>query len=259
MKNISIVPFLLTSEKIHNEIDNVIGKDRCPSIEDKSKMPYTEAVIHEIQRFADIVPAGVPHAVSKDTTFRGFHIPKDGNQGKHRVTKRGPALSYPMFTLVTGIVGRWRAVCVTALQRPNSDAAAIRIVVDLTFNTSSFLDMHIHTFTFQGSLVFPVLTSVLKDPKHFKNPEEFDPGRFLNEKGCVKKSDALMPFSTGKRMCVGRKPGSHGALPLSNHHTSEVYLGAHCRQKESERKTRAQHQWIKTSVLPDECCPSFLS
>ncbi|CAJ0918246.1 unnamed protein product [Ranitomeya imitator] len=40
-----------------------------------------------------------------------------------------------MFTLVTGdlgIVGRWRAVCVTALQRPNSDAAAIRIVVDLT-------------------------------------------------------------------------------------------------------------------------------
>ncbi|CAJ0960295.1 unnamed protein product [Ranitomeya imitator] len=29
----------------------------------------------------------------------------------------------------TGIVGRWRAVCVTALQRPNRDAAAIRIVV----------------------------------------------------------------------------------------------------------------------------------
>ncbi|CAJ0955991.1 unnamed protein product [Ranitomeya imitator] len=26
---------------------------------------------------------------------------QDGNQGKHRVTKRGPALSYPMFTLVT--------------------------------------------------------------------------------------------------------------------------------------------------------------
>ncbi|CAJ0917905.1 unnamed protein product [Ranitomeya imitator] len=54
---------------------------------------------------------------------------QDGNQGKHRVTKRDPALSNPMFTLVTGIVGRWRAVCVTALQRPNSNAAAIRIVV----------------------------------------------------------------------------------------------------------------------------------
>ncbi|CAJ0921881.1 unnamed protein product [Ranitomeya imitator] len=36
-----------------------------------------------------------------------------------------------MFTLVTGIVGRWRAVCVTALQRPNSDATAIDIVVGI--------------------------------------------------------------------------------------------------------------------------------
>ncbi|CAJ0926313.1 unnamed protein product [Ranitomeya imitator] len=57
--------------------------------------------------------------------------------GKHRVTKRGPALSnrfcLPWLPGDFGIVGRWRAVCVTALQRPhndlNSDAAAIGIVV----------------------------------------------------------------------------------------------------------------------------------
>ncbi|CAJ0942722.1 unnamed protein product [Ranitomeya imitator] len=36
-------------------------------------------------------------------------VSSEGNQGKHWVTKRGPALSYPMFTLVTGIIGRWRA------------------------------------------------------------------------------------------------------------------------------------------------------
>ncbi|CAJ0968588.1 unnamed protein product [Ranitomeya imitator] len=73
-----------------------------------------------------IIQLGHTAAVSKSS-----HRLVDGNQGKHRVTKRGPALSYPMFTLVTGIVGRWRAVCVTALQRPNSDAAAIRIVVGI--------------------------------------------------------------------------------------------------------------------------------
>ncbi|CAJ0934298.1 unnamed protein product [Ranitomeya imitator] len=53
-----------------------------------------------------------------------------------------------MFTLVTGdlgIVGRWRAVCVTALQRPNSDAAAIRIVVGIAAASLSVTRYRAHT------------------------------------------------------------------------------------------------------------------
>ena len=53
------------------------------------------------------------------------------------------------------------------------------------------------------------LTEVLHDPKHFPNPYEFKPERFLNvdqESGKLvfKPHPALIPFDIGKRDCLGR-------------------------------------------------------
>ncbi|XP_029285177.1 cytochrome P450 2J2-like [Cottoperca gobio] len=62
--------------KVQAEIDGVIGQSRQPSMEDRANLPYTEAVIHEIQRMGNIAPLSLPHVTNKEVQLGGYTIPK---------------------------------------------------------------------------------------------------------------------------------------------------------------------------------------
>ncbi|XP_040204347.1 cytochrome P450 2A3-like isoform X2 [Rana temporaria] len=55
----------------------------------------------------------------------------------------------------------------------------------------------------KGTTVFPLLCSALSDPEYWKSPYDFNPENFLDENGKFHPQEALIPFSTGKRICPG--------------------------------------------------------
>uniref|UniRef100_A0A452V4E1 Cytochrome P450 n=1 Tax=Ursus maritimus TaxID=29073 RepID=A0A452V4E1_URSMA len=116
--------------RVQQEIDEVIGRVQRPEMGDQTRMPFTMAVVHEVQRFGDIVPLGLPHMTSRDTEVQGFLIPK-------------------------------------------------------------------------GTRIITNLSSVLKDEKIWKKPFRFYPEHFLDAQGRFVKQEAFMPFSAGRRVCLG--------------------------------------------------------
>ncbi|XP_070544006.1 steroid 17-alpha-hydroxylase/17,20 lyase-like isoform X3 [Ptychodera flava] len=59
--------------KVQKEIDDVIGQRL---LTDKNKLPYCEAVIHEVMRIRTVLPLNVPHLTLEDTSVGGYNIPK---------------------------------------------------------------------------------------------------------------------------------------------------------------------------------------
>ncbi|CAN9499491.1 unnamed protein product [Ophioblennius macclurei] len=63
-------------ERCQQEIDKVLEGKAQVSYEDRHKMPYVQAVIHEIQRMANILPLSVFHSTTKNTELMGYSLPK---------------------------------------------------------------------------------------------------------------------------------------------------------------------------------------
>ncbi|XP_064349598.1 LOW QUALITY PROTEIN: cytochrome P450 2J2-like [Camelus dromedarius] len=118
-------------EKVQAEIDRVLGQWQQPSLAARESMPYTNAVVQEVQRMGNVVPMNVPREVTVDTTLAGYHLPK-------------------------------------------------------------------------GTRILTNLTALHRDPAEWATPDKFNPEHFL-ENGQFKKREAFLPFSVGKRVCLGEQ------------------------------------------------------
>ncbi|GAV03023.1 hypothetical protein RvY_13512 [Ramazzottius varieornatus] len=112
------------------ELDHIVPQNTIPSVSDNYPLPYYEATLLEVHRFASIVPTGIGHRVEKDMTINGYFVPED---------------------------------------------------------TWVIANLHYVHFS----------------EKYWSHPEVFDPSRFIDGEGKFVTSDKVMPFSVGKRRCVG--------------------------------------------------------
>ncbi|XP_017794201.1 PREDICTED: probable cytochrome P450 303a1 [Habropoda laboriosa] len=72
-----LVLFPSVQKKAHEEIDRVIGRNRPPTLEDRARMTYMNAIVLESLRMFMGRTLNVPHRALKDTTILGHKIPKD--------------------------------------------------------------------------------------------------------------------------------------------------------------------------------------
>uniref|UniRef100_A0A8B9EEG9 Cytochrome P450 2J6-like n=1 Tax=Anser cygnoides TaxID=8845 RepID=A0A8B9EEG9_ANSCY len=63
-------------EKVQKELDAVLGRSNLACYTDRKRLPYTNAVIHEIQRYSNIILIALPRQTVKDTELLGYPIPK---------------------------------------------------------------------------------------------------------------------------------------------------------------------------------------
>ncbi|KAI6198216.1 (pine wood nematode) hypothetical protein [Aphelenchoides fujianensis] len=135
------IGFLITNphvqQKLHDELDRVIGSDRMITTADRNALVYTNAVLIEINRRCNL-GMNIARLTSKPVELGGCLLPK-------------------------------------------------------------------------GSVVVPMVETPSWDGAVFPDPKKFDPERWIDENGHLKRADEVLSFSIGKRAC----PFSAGKTPPS--------------------------------------------
>ncbi|KAJ7656558.1 putative monooxygenase [Mycena rosella] len=62
--------------KARRELDDVIGPDRLPTLNDKPSLPYIRSIMAEVMRWHPVMPLGIAHSLSKDDIYEGMLLLK---------------------------------------------------------------------------------------------------------------------------------------------------------------------------------------
>ncbi|PBK63147.1 cytochrome P450 [Armillaria solidipes] len=63
-------------QKAQALIDTVIGSRGLPTLDDRSSLPYIEAILKETLRWKPVIPLAFPHRTTVDDVYKGYLIPK---------------------------------------------------------------------------------------------------------------------------------------------------------------------------------------
>jgi 5-O-(4-coumaroyl)-D-quinate 3'-monooxygenase len=69
----------MVQEKLQEELDRVVGRDRVLSETDFPNLPYLQAVVKESLRLHPPTPLMLPHRASASVKIAGYDIPKGAN------------------------------------------------------------------------------------------------------------------------------------------------------------------------------------
>ncbi len=61
--------------KVHEELDQIIGRYGMPTVDDRTRLPFTFSCLAESMRYRTIGPLGLPHKASEDTEIGGYLVP----------------------------------------------------------------------------------------------------------------------------------------------------------------------------------------
>ncbi len=84
---------------MRDQLEEVVGKNVRPSLEQKHQLPYMEATVMELLRYISHVPILLPHATMCDTQINGYNLPKGTQVSRHTcptLTPFYPILSSPV-------------------------------------------------------------------------------------------------------------------------------------------------------------------